>query len=103
GLDAKARLRIGEALVTGLGAPRAEAAGRALLAPLADAWDAKAALLTARADRATGDAASAYAMALRAMAGGESAAIGLADQLEADLPLAAALEAQKGVADGWPG
>jgi hypothetical protein len=102
-LDDEIRLRVGEALVTGVGAPRAVAAGRALLAPLAEEWDARAALLTARADREAGDLQAAYSMALRAMAGGESAAIGLADELEAELPLVVVLNAQADIGDGWPG
>ena len=102
-LDAETRLRIGRALVTGVGAPRAAEAGRALLAPLAEAWDAPAALLTARAAEAAGDGQAAYAMALRAMAGGEAGAIALADQLEPELPLTAVLDAQAGAEAGWPG
>ena len=61
------------------------------------------ALQTARADRETGDLQSAYSMTLRAMAGGEAAAIGLADEQEAELPLVAALNAQADIADAWPG
>jgi hypothetical protein len=102
-LDDETRLRVGEALVTGVGAPRAVAAGRALLAPLAEDWDPRAALLTASADREAGDPQAAYSMALRAMAGGESAAIGLADELEAELPLVVVLNAQADIGDGWPG
>lgn len=102
-LDDATRLRVGEALVTGVGAPRSVETGRTLLAPLADRWDARAALLSARADRAAGDMQAAYAMALRAMAGGEAAAIGLADELEAEMPLVAVLSAQAEAAAGRPG
>lgn len=103
GLDAATRLRVGEALITGVGAPRAVASGRQLLAPLADGWNAEAALLMARADRHAGDAKAAYTMALRAVAGGESAAISLADALEAELPLAGVLNLQSDASDQWPG
>ena len=53
-LPPETRLRVGEALVTGIGAPRAVEVGRALLAPLAEVWNAPAALLTARAAQAAG-------------------------------------------------
>lgn len=102
GLDAEARLRVGEALVTGVGAPRSVQTGRTLLTPLADAWDPYAALLAAQADRDSGDLAQAYAMALRAMAGGETGAIRLADELEIELPLGAVLSAQGEAAGAWP-
>jgi hypothetical protein len=101
-LPPETRLRVGEALVTGIGAPRAPEAGRALLAPLAEAWNAPAALLSARAAKAAGDPQGAYAMALRAMAGGEAGAIALADALEPGLPLVAVLAAQNDALE-WPG
>lgn len=103
GLDRETRLRVGEALVTGIGAPRSVQAGRALLAPLADAWDPDAALLSARAARGSGDLPLAYAMALRAMAGGETDAILLADEIEAEMPLPSVLSAQLESAGAWPG
>jgi hypothetical protein len=102
-LDAKARLRIGRALVTGIGAPRAAEAGRALLLPLAEEWNAAAALLTARAAESAGDPQTAYAMALRAMAGGEAGSIALADALEPELPLIAIVAAQDEAVGAWPG
>lgn len=101
-LDDATRLAVGEALVTGIGAPRSPDAGRALLAPLVEAWDARAALSSARAERALGNGEEAYAAALRAMAGGEAAAIGMADEIEADLPLAVILAAQEAAAGAWP-
>ncbi len=101
-LDDETRLRVGEALITGVGAPRSVETGRTLLAPLADAWDGRAALLSAEADRQAGDDQAAYAMTLRAMAGGETGAVGLADKLEAGLPLVVVLSAQAEAASGWP-
>lgn len=101
-LNAKTRLRVGEALITGVGAPRVVAKGRALLAPLADNWNAEAALLVARAAYEMGEPASAYAMTLVAMAGGLSEAIGLANKLEAELPLTTVLTAQAQAARSWP-
>lgn len=103
GLDEAARLRVAEALVTGVGAPRSVETASRLLAPLAEVWNARAALLAARAGQRAGDAQAAYAMALRAMAGGERAAIPIADELEAALPLVAVLSAQGESAAGWPG
>ncbi len=100
-LDPAARLRIGEALVTGIGAPRATEAGRAAR-PAGRAVDAPAALLAGRAAKAAGDLQGAYAMALRAMAGGEAGATALADEVEPSLPLVAVLAAQND-AQGWPG
>lgn len=102
-LDVEARLRVGKALVTGIGAPRAVKAGQKLLAPLAKSWNAKAALFSARANQQNGNLKAAYVMALRAMAGGLDQAIGLADEIEADLPLVVVLNAQADVMAAWPG
>lgn len=98
-LDEAARLRIGGALLTGLGAPRSVAHGRALLQPLAEHWHAGAALLLAEALIEDGEPAQAYRMALRAGAGGMTAADRLEEQLGADFVLGAQLEAVQ----GWPG
>jgi hypothetical protein len=103
GLDPELRLRVGRALVTGIGAPRAIDAGWALLAPLADQWNPSAALLAGEASRDAGDPQTAYSMALRAMSGGEPGAIALADELEPTLPLVAVLAAQAEAAGAWPG
>ncbi len=103
-LDPELRLRVGRALVTGIGAPRSIDAGWALLAPLADQWNASAALLAGQASQDAGDPQTAYAMALRAMAsGGEPGAIALADELEPALPLIAVLAAQAETTGAWPG
>jgi hypothetical protein len=102
GLDAAARLRIGNALLTGIGAPRSVSDGQALLQPLADQWNGEAAAMIAEALDETGNIAGAYAMALRAMAGGETSAIGLADSIEAEIPLADVLAAQEAARMAWP-
>ncbi len=102
-LDPELRLRVGQALVTGVGAPRAVDAGWQLLAPLADQWNAAAALMAGKASQSAGDPQVAYAMALRAMAGGEARAGALADEVEAMLPLIAVLGAQAEAASAWPG
>jgi hypothetical protein len=102
-LDAETRLRAGEALVTGIGAPRAPAEGRALLEPLAEDWQPRAALLVARAQAEAGETPAAYAMALRAMAGEAEGATGLVDRLEARLGAEALLDAQEAALEGWPG
>lgn len=103
GLDDDARLRIGEALITGIGAPRSVAAGAALLQPLADQWNARAALLIAQARAQQGAAGEGYPLVLRALAGGETAAIALADELETEVPVAAMLAAQTATSEAWPG
>jgi len=102
GLDTAARLAAGTALITGVGAPRAPAEGRALLAPLAEAWEPRAAVLVAEALAAAGNTREAYAMALRAMAGGEPGSTGLVDRLEGQLDVDALLSAQDDVMRGWP-
>ncbi len=102
GMDEAARIEAGQALITGVGAPRARAEGIALLAPLAEAWNAEAALLVAEAEAETGDAATAYAMALRAMAGGAAGAIGLADGIESRLSPAEVIAAQAEAMQAWP-
>ena len=102
-LDEAARLRVGGALLTGLGAPRSVVHGRALLQPMAEEWHPGASLLLARALAADGEPQQAYRMALRAAAGNESGGITVADNLEdklgADLILGAQIEA----AQSWPG
>ena len=103
GLDDAGKLRVGAALLTGLGAPRSISHGQALLQPLADAWNAEAALLLAEALTEDGDPAAAYAMALRAAAGGQSRGITLADSLEEQMGAEALLAAQAASVAGWPG
>lgn len=103
GLDDAARLRVGTALLTGLGAPRSVAHGRALLQPLAEQWDPRAAMLLADALTEGGEPELAYRMALRAAAGGETGGIAAADRLEEDLGADFVLGAQIEAAQGWPG
>lgn len=102
-LDAESRLKVGEALITGVGAPRALGAGIDLLTPLADQWNGEAAMLIAEALDHQGNTAGAYAMALRALAGGESAAISVADAAELDMSAADVLAAQDAAGNAWPG
>lgn len=102
-LDPDSRLRVGAALVTGVGAPKVPTLGRELLTPLAERWEPKAALLTATASRSMGEPEAAYLMALRALAGGADGALSLVDTLEAELPLAAILSVQLELAETWPG
>ena len=103
GLDDDARLRVGEALITGIGAPRSLADGTALLAPLANGWNGTAAMLVAQAQSAGGDSVGGYAMAMRALASGEAGAVTLADELEGDLSVGDMLTAQEAQMDAWPG
>ena len=100
-LDDAARLRIGEALVTGVGAPRAVDAGANLLAPLAGAGNGNAAALIAKAYSATGRDAEGYEMALLALAAGEMSALGTADTLEGRMALADVLTIQEKIFAGW--
>jgi hypothetical protein len=75
------KLRIGQALVLGIGAPQALAEGQALLTPLADAGNDEAALALADSLQET-DPEAAYRFALKVGTGGAS---GLMDRLEQDL------------------
>lgn len=102
GLDPAARLRIGRALATGEGAPRAPGAAAAVLAPLAEDWDGEANMLLARTLAEAGSVREAYAHALRAMAAGAPGAIGLGDELEARLDLAEVLALQDEAAAALP-
>ena len=103
GLDDDARLRVGKALVTGIGAPRSLNDGAALLGPLADGWNAEAAMLVAQARAAGGDSVGGYAMALRGLAGGAQGSITLADELERELGIDEVLATQEATIDAWPG
>jgi hypothetical protein len=87
--DARA---VAEHLMQGLGGPKALAAGRTLLTPLAEGGDAEAALILARA-LAASDPASAYRHGLFA-ATERPGALALLDAAEAALPLADILVAQ---------
>ncbi len=94
---------VGEALLTGVGAPRNVSAGVALLEPLAEAGDAGIALLLAKALEAR-DPDAAYEWALKAGAGGEAGATALLDKLENTLDFATVLSLQDSVsgADSLP-
>ena len=96
------RLRVGEALVSGIGAPLAPREGQALLMPLADAWNGPAAAALAASFQET-DVARSYDMSLRALAGGDRTIAGVADQLEARMSLADVLAAQQRAISTWPG
>ena len=76
------KLRIGQALVLGIGAPRALTEGQALLTLLADAGNDEAALALAKSLQAT-DPEAAYRVALKVGTRGGGA--GLMDRLEQDL------------------
>ncbi|MGR3483881.1 MAG: hypothetical protein ACU0BF_00910 [Paracoccaceae bacterium] len=92
-LSRAARLAAGEALLTGIGAPRDREAAIALLDPLARGGDARAALSMAQAiaeDRPR----LAYAFALRAAAGGAFGAGSTLDRIERSLEMPAILAEQ---------
>ena len=101
--SAEDRLAVGRALLTGRGAPLAPEAGRALLRPLAEAWDAGAAMLIAEHMAGAGEPARAYAMALRARAGAASGAAALLSRLEARLAAGGMIEAEEAALTAWPG
>ncbi|MEM9144726.1 MAG: hypothetical protein AAGC57_00910 [Pseudomonadota bacterium] len=101
-LDDVTRLQVGAALISGVGAPRALAEGKAMVAPLAEAWNADAATLMGEAMAAEGDMAGAYVMALRGLAGGGEGALGLADDLESALAPGTILASQGAVLEAWP-
>ena len=101
-VDEAQRLRVGTALVTGLGAPLAPVEGRALLLPLADDWNGAAAATLAASFEEI-DPVKAYDMVLRAMAAGEAGAAGLADRIEANMALSDVLNAQNATLAAWPG
>lgn len=78
------KLRVGQALVSGNGAPRSPADGEALLKPLADNGNSAAALALAESLRSS-DAEAAYGYALLAGVNGADGAPGVMDRLEQDL------------------
>ncbi|MEM6662179.1 MAG: hypothetical protein AAF666_08365 [Pseudomonadota bacterium] len=101
--DEAARLSIGRALLTGVGAPRSLEDGGRLLEPLARAWNGEAAALLADAAADVGEDGFAYEMALIALASGDMSALGTADALESRMTLSQILELQGTVGDAWPG
>ncbi|MEM1383769.1 MAG: hypothetical protein AAGG06_09000 [Pseudomonadota bacterium] len=92
-MSAAEHLAVGKAFLTGLGAPRSLRRGREVLEPLAQRWNAQAALMLPEASAEAGETGTAYDLAIRAMAGGGADAIGLADELEGRLPLERILSA----------
>lgn len=93
GVDPDDLRLVGLALLTGNGAPRDRATGRAILAPLAAAGDGAAALaLSAALEGADPEAAYTYAMV--AGATGEAGATARLDRLEASLPFQRVLQLQ---------
>ncbi len=92
------RLAVGTALITGRGAPKSVAKGRAILEPLAQAGDTGAALELARALQ-DDDPVTAYRDALLAAAGGEDGAMALVDGLEERLDTPGVLAVQGGLSD----
>lgn len=97
------RLAIGRALLTGVGAPLSPEEGLALVTPLAEDWHGEAAMLVAETAADRGDTARAYAMALRARAGGAPGAAGLLARLGARLSAGDVIAAQEAAFDAWPG
>ena len=97
------RLAVGRALMTGVGAPLAPEQGAALVAPLAEDWDAEAAMLLAESRAETGDPAGAYAMALRARAGGAPGSAALLARLEGRVGVGELIGAQESALSAWPG
>lgn len=98
------RLTVGEALISGVGAPRNVAEGMKLLMPLAEGGDPEAALMVAEALSAT-DANAAYLWALRAGRAGAAGAAAMLDTLERDMAFATVLQLQDQLSgnDSHPG
>lgn len=99
--DEATRMRVGEALITGVGAPRSVGDGAKLLTPLAEAGNGKAAALLAKAYADTGQDAMGYEMALVALAAGEMSVLGTADELEARMAMGDVLKTQEKVFGDW--
>ncbi len=95
------RLIVGAALATGLGAPKAPEAARAVLTPLVEALDPEAALIASES-YGYDDLQAAYELALVAAAGGADGALARLDRLETRLSYAALSEAQFAVSELWP-
>lgn len=97
-LSDEERLEVGQALLSGIGAPRARRDGIELLEPLAEGGSGAAALLLAEALMAEGAMVDAYVAALTALAEGEASAAPIADAMEAELSLGEILDLQEEVA-----
>ena len=95
------RLAVGEALATGVGAPRSPETARQILAPLVLANNAEAALITSESFGAE-NAVEAYKMAIVAAAGGAEGGLARLDRLEAQLSYADVSEAQFAIYQDWP-
>ena len=83
-LSDRDKLRVGQALVSGVGAPRALSKGQKLLKPLADAGNGEAALALSSSLRSV-DPEAAYRLALNAGANSMAGASGIMDRLEQNL------------------
>ncbi|MEM1346453.1 MAG: hypothetical protein AAGI34_17965 [Pseudomonadota bacterium] len=101
-LAPEVRLEVGEALLSGIGAPKAVGAGLDLLAPLAEAWNGEAAALMSKALLDEGDIIEGYALALRAMAASTPGAQALASRAEAELGVGEMLDIQATALAEWP-
>ncbi|MCY3876518.1 MAG: hypothetical protein OXF88_19790 [Rhodobacteraceae bacterium] len=101
--DDAIRMKIGKALLTGLGAPRSIDDGASLLLPLAESWSGEAAAMLAKAYESVGRDEEAYEMALIALASGDLSALAVADELEQRIPLVKILNMQDDVNNRWPG
>lgn len=102
-LDDAERLRVGRALLTGVGAPLAAAEGFSLVEPLAAEWNAEAAALVAEANAAKGNIEAAYAAALRAQAGKVGGVAALVPRLEGQLSPGTLLMVQERILSEWSG
>lgn len=97
-VSASDQRRIGEALLSGVGAPRNIELGLTLLAPLAEEGDAGAALLMAEVlfER---DIEASYTLASQAAAGGQAAALAVLDRAEDTLRFPTLMTLQNEAAD----
>ncbi|MEM9247171.1 MAG: hypothetical protein AAGB05_00595 [Pseudomonadota bacterium] len=92
-LSNEEKLRLGEALLTGVGAPRDLGAGTGILVGLARSGEAEAAALLSEAFEER-EPRTAYRWALMAAAAGEAGGHARLDRLEGVLPFAEVLEVQ---------
>jgi TPR repeat protein len=98
-LGADDRLRVGTALVSGLGVPRNFSAGTALLVTLAREGDSRAALVLSEVLESRSPK-NAYVWGMRAGAAGKNGATARLDRLETVLPMRAILQMQGEAAQG---
>ena len=101
--DDDALMKLGTALLTGLGAPRSLDRGAGLLLPLARNWSGEAAAMLATAYESAGRDEEAYEMALIALASSDRNLLAVADKLEGRMPTARFLGLQDDVIEHWPG